>query len=69
MNYRTAFLLSWAALGVFAAGMAVAVTTGPWSPDTTPGCRIVDSTPSYSAGQLVAVTCNTSGQLRVTTTP
>ena len=69
MTYKQALVLTWVGFGVFAAGYALATTTGPWSPNDLPGCRIVDATPSYSAGQLVAVTCNTSGQLRVTTTP
>lgn len=69
MTYKQALVLTWIGLGVFAAGFAVASTTGPWSPESLPGCRIVDATPSYAAGQLVALTCNTSGQLRVTTTP
>ncbi len=67
MTYKAAFLLTWVGFGVFGAGYALAVTTGPWSPSNTPGCRVVDSTPTYTAGQLVAQTCNTSGQLRVTT--
>lgn len=69
MTFKTAFFATWIGLGVFAAGFAVASTTGPWSPNILPGCRIVDATPTYAAGQLVAATCNTSGQLRVTTTP
>lgn len=69
MSYKHAFVLSWVLVGVFVAGYAAAVTTGPWSPEALPGCRVVDGTPTYSAGALVAVTCNTSGQLRVTTTP
>lgn len=69
MSYKAAFLLSWVLFGIFAAGYAVATTTGPWSPGDLPGCRVVDATPTYVAGALVAQTCNTSGQLRVTTTP
>lgn len=68
MNAKIALWLSWAFfLGIAVGGSAYAVTTGPWSPQTLPGCRVVDATPTYTAGQLVAVTCNTSGQLRVTT--
>lgn len=68
MNVKIALWLSWAFFaGVFGTAAAWAVTTGPWSPNNTPGCRVVDSTPTYTAGQLVAVTYNTSGQLRVTT--
>lgn len=67
MTYKQAFLLTWVGFGVFAAGFAVASTIGPWSPSNTPGCMVVDATPTYSAGQSVAQTCNTSGQLRVTT--
>lgn len=69
MNFKTAFWLTWFGIACVAAGGALATTTGPWSPEATPGCRVVDGTPTYSAGALVAVTCNTSGQLRVTTTP
>lgn len=68
MTAKTALWLSWVFFAGFAAGSAAwAVTTGPWSPDALPGCRVVDGTPTYTAGLLVAVTCNTSGQLRVTT--
>lgn len=67
MSYKAAFLLSWVLFGAFAAGYAVASTVGPWSPAGLPGCRVVDATPTYAAGALVALTCNTSGQLRVTT--
>lgn len=69
MSYKQALLLTWVMLCVFTGGYAAAVTVGPWSPSGTPGCRVVDSTPTYVAGALVAQTCNTSGQLRVTTTP
>ncbi len=69
MTYKQAFVLTWVAFGVFTAGFALATTTGPWSPGIVNGCMIVDATPTYSAGQTVAQTCNTSGQLRVTTTP
>lgn len=67
MNAKIALWLSWALFVGLAAGGAFAVTTGPWSPNGLPGCRVVDGTPTYTAGQLVAVTCNTSGQVRVTT--
>lgn len=67
MNTKIALWLTWAGLGLFADGFAVAQTLGPWSPGELPGCRIVSGTPTYVAGQLVAVTCNTSGQLRMTT--
>ena len=32
MTYRQAFVLTWVGFGIFAAGYAVASTTGPWSP-------------------------------------
>jgi len=67
MTYKLALWATWIGIVAFAAGAAFAVTTGPWSPSNTPGCRVVDSTPTYAAGLLVAQTCNTSGQLRVTT--
>lgn len=69
MSYKTALLATWIALGTFAAGYALASTVGPWSPGNMPGCIVVDATPTYAAGTRVAQTCNTSGQLRVTTTP
>ncbi len=69
MTTKIALWLSWALFAGFIGGSAFAVTTGPWSPSNTLGCRVVDSTPTYAAGALVAATCNTSGQLRVTTTP
>lgn len=67
MNAKIALWLSWALFVGLFAGAAAAVTTGPWSPSGLAGCRVVDGTPTYSAGQLVGVTCNTSGQVRVTT--
>lgn len=67
MNAKIALWLTWAGIVGFAAGTAYAVTTGPWSPSGLPGCRVVDGTPTYSAGALVGVTCDTSGKLRVTT--
>lgn len=69
MTYKQALVLTWTGLGVFVAGYAAATTTGPWSPGIVNGCMIVDATPTYSAGQTVSQTCNTSGQLRVTTIP
>lgn len=65
---KTALWLTWLAIGSFFVGYALAVTTGPWSPSSTPGCRVVDAVPSYSAGQLVAQTCDTAGRLRVLNT-
>ena len=67
MTYKYALWLTWFAIVCGSAGYALAVTTGPWSPGELPGCRVVDGTPPYRAGGLVALTCNTSGQLRVTT--
>ena len=67
MTMKLALFLSWMFFAGLIAGAAFAVTTGPWSPGTLPGCRVVDGTPTYTAGALVAATCNTSGQLRVTT--
>jgi len=65
MSTKIALWLSWALFVGLAAGYAYAVTTGPWSPNTLVGCRVVDSTPTYSAGALVAQTCDTAGKLRV----
>ncbi len=67
MTYKHALWLTWFAIACGAAGFALATTTGPWSPGELPGCRIVDATPTYPAGALVAQTCNVNGQLRVTT--
>ena len=67
MTAKFALWLTWVAIVFGVAGYALATTTGPWSPSDLPGCRVVDATPTYNAGALVAQTCNTSGQLRVTT--
>ncbi len=67
MTCKHALWLTWFALACASAGFALAATTGPWSPGVLNGCRIVDATPTYPAGALVAQTCNVNGQLRVTT--
>lgn len=69
MNAKIALWLTWAGIAGFAAGTAWAVTTGPWSPNNTPGCRIVDASPTYTAGQLVALTCDVNGKLRTGGSP
>lgn len=55
------------ALSIICAGLAFAQAL---SPANVNGCVVVGSSPTYSAGQQVAFTCSTSGQLYVkTTTP
>jgi hypothetical protein len=52
---------------IVAAGLAFAQALGPANVN---GCVVVSATPTYTAGQQVAFTCSTSGQLYVkTTTP
>jgi len=55
------------ALSIAVAGLAFAQAL---SPANVNGCVVVSATPTYTAGQQVAFTCSTSGQLYVkTTTP
>lgn len=59
------------AFAIIVAGIAVGVAqTGFYAPDTIHGCIVTTTAaPSYTAGQHVMQSCNTAGQLRVTTTP
>jgi hypothetical protein len=66
MTTRLALILTWLSFGVAAIiGYALAQP----APGTLSGCLVVGSAPTYTAGQIVSVTCNTSGQLRMSTTP
>lgn len=66
MTYKHALWLTWFALAAGAVGFATAQVVAPSSIE---GCVVVGAAPTYTALQRVAVTCNTQGQLRVTTTP
>jgi hypothetical protein len=59
------------AVSIIAAGVAMGLAqTGFYAPDHMPGCIVTTTAaPSYTAGQHVMQSCNTAGQLRVTTTP
>lgn len=65
MTAKLALFLTWAGVAGLIAGFALAQR----APSETMGCIVVGSAPTYTAGQLVSVTCNTSGQLRMSTTP
>jgi len=65
MTTKLALWLTWAGIVGGIAGWAIAQP----APGIVQGCTVVGSAPTYTAGQLVAVTCNTAGQLRMSTTP
>jgi hypothetical protein len=66
MTPKLALLLTWTALVAGIVSYAVAQQT---SPNAIDGCVVVSVAPTYTAAQRVAFTCNTSGQLRMSTTP
>ena len=63
---RYALLLTWVAL---IAGFVSYATAQLYAPNAVNGCIVVSIAPTYTAGERVAFTCNTSGQLRMSTTP
>jgi hypothetical protein len=66
MSPRLALLLTWTALVAGIVSYAVAQQSAPAE---IQGCVVVSAAPTYTAGQRVVFTCNTSGQLRMSTTP
>jgi hypothetical protein len=67
MTPKLALALTWFSFAVAAAiGYAVAQQTVP---DSVNGCIVVSGAPTLSAGVRTVLTCNTSGQLRMSTTP
>ena len=66
MSPKTALMMTWVALIAGIVSYAVAQQTAP---NEIQGCIVVGSAPTYTAAQRVAFTCNTSGQLRMSTTP
>jgi hypothetical protein len=66
MTTKLALALTWISFVVAGMiGYAVAQRPG----ELLTACTIVSGAPTYTAGQQVALTCNTSGQLRMSTTP
>jgi len=63
---KLALFLTWAGIIGGIAGFAIAQVQ---SPGVAQGCNVVGAAPTYTAGQYVTVTCNTAGQLRMSTTP
>lgn len=61
----------WATWVVLISGFVSYATAQLFAPNQIDGCVVLAATPSpaYTAGQRVALTCNTAGQLRTTTTP
>lgn len=66
MTPKLALLLTWVALVAGITSYAVAQLVAP---NAVNGCVVVGSAPTYTALERVAFTCNTSGQLRMSTTP
>jgi hypothetical protein len=66
MTFKRALLLTWVALVAGIVSYAVAQQSAP---NEINGCIVVGLAPTYTAGQRVTFTCNTSGQLRMSTTP
>jgi len=66
MTPKLALALTW--LSFTLAGL-IGYALAQRNPDVIQGCVVVGSAPTYTAGQIVSVTCNTSGQVRMSTTP
>lgn len=66
MNTKTALWLTWAVIITGYVGYAVAQQR---QPSNVNGCIVVGSAPTLTAGTSTVFTCNTSGQLRMSTTP
>jgi hypothetical protein len=67
MTPKLALALTWMSFAAAAAiGYAVAQQTAP---SEIQGCIVVGSAPTLTAGVRTTFTCNTSGQLRMSTTP
>jgi hypothetical protein len=66
MTFKYALMATWIALIAGIVSYAVAQQSAP---NYINGCVVVGSAPTYTAAQRVAFTCNTSGQLRMSTTP
>jgi len=63
---KYALWLTWVGMVAAVVSYAVAQQTVPQAVN---GCVVVGSAPTLSAGTQTVFTCNTSGQLRMSTTP
>jgi len=58
-------------LAIALAGVCISllVSSQAQIPAGVQACTVVGSAPTYTANQVVGLTCNTAGQLRMSTTP
>jgi hypothetical protein len=67
MTPKIALALTW--FSFIVAGMIGYASAQLSTPSLVTGCVVVGAAPTYTAAQVVALTCNTAGQLRMSTTP
>lgn len=66
MTYKLALWFTWMGIASWIGGYATAQQT---QPNVIPGCQFNTVAPSLANGQTAILQCDSTGRLKVTTTP